>query len=686
MRLINNSNDSYEISAFTKEELLDIKKNFSNFKNKENSEELIKEFLEKSFPKDTIEFSKEYISKIKDFCQKYLSLKINKQEENSIFKLYDLKSYIIEELKKILNSIVNLKLNVRNVKRFAKSNNYLEELIEELNSLVEPYEDLINLLEKLENKPNKKYLYEKYLWVETNKIKNPVFKTKLPANSELVFWEEFKELYDFLEEKYKKQTKKKKIKKDTVLRFNFNDIYNHFYSKQNGKIELYTDILYLLNINKIFIIDDENYFVNVVEKKEIIQRLKKFIQSILKEAFQDNFQDIIKELEILNENYELEESGKKIKINILLEKEINTVFPQFVNMYINGLEQKYQSIINQGDDPVEYKNIISFYTEKMDSLYELTEQFENYLLRFEVFLRPYDDVISPIKKTTSNIQTEILRRKDEYIYYLKTVKNERLRDNIRSFIQEKISEVNNLIEEYQDEASLIVRKEFPQLKKIRTILTDYKEKIDEIKEEVFKKLDQFKEKDVDLYQIIKHWEDNFTRKKQQLSFILSLLLNKLYRNFKDLIEEEGLIFESITEIKEKTEIEENELPLNFAISQYLADKMSDDELNERISEIRSKINKLTSEIELYQKEANKLEEILAERVRRREGISSSKVQCTVCHKYIDFANEKIIKCPFCDSVFHYLCVAFWLSKYNSCPMCNNQFLDPNSGMYDESIQ
>jgi len=686
LRLINNSNDSYEISAFTKEELLDIKKNFSNFKNKENSEELIKEFLEKSFPKDTIEFSKEYISKIKDFCQKYLSLKINKQEENSIFKLYDLKSYIIEELKKILNSIVNLKLNVRNVKRFAKSNNYLEELIEELNSLVEPYEDLINLLEKLENKPNKKYLYEKYLWVETNKIKNPVFKTKLPANSELVFWEEFKELYDFLEEKYKKQTKKKKIKKDTVLRVNFNDTYNHFYSKQNGKIELYTDILYLLNINKIFIIDDENYFVNVVEKKEIIQRLKKFIQSILKEAFQDNFQDIIKELEILNENYELEESGKKIKINILLEKEINTVFPQFVNMYINGLEQKYQSIINQGDDPVEYKNIISFYTEKMDSLYELTEQFENYLLRFEVFLRPYDDVISPIKKTTSNIQTEILRRKDEYIYYLKTVKNERLRDNIRSFIQEKISEVNNLIEEYQDEASLIVRKEFPQLKKIRTILTDYKEKIDEIKEEVFKKLDQFKEKDVDLYQIIKHWEDNFTRKKQQLSFILSLLLNKLYRNFKDLIEEEGLIFESITEIKEKTEIEENELPLNFAISQYLADKMSDDELNERISEIRSKINKLTSEIELYQKEANKLEEILAERVRRREGISSSKVQCTVCHKYIDFANEKIIKCPFCDSVFHYLCVAFWLSKYNSCPMCNNQFLDPNSGMYDESIQ
>ncbi|MGQ4873821.1 MAG: hypothetical protein ACP6IY_07100 [Promethearchaeia archaeon] len=686
MRLINNSNDSYEISAFTKEELLDIKKNFSNFKNKENSEELIKEFLEKSFPKDIIEFSKEYISKIKDFCQKYLSLKVNKQEENSIFKLYDLKSYIIEELKKILNSIVNLKLNVRNVKRFIKSNNYLEELIEELNSLVEPYEDLINILEKLENKPNKKYLYEKYLWVETNKIKNSVFKTKLPANSELIFWEEFKELYDFLEEKYKKQTKKKKIKKDTILRVNFNDIYNHFYSKQDRKVELYTDIIYLLNLNKILLIDDENYFVNVVEKKEITQRLKKFIQSILKEAFQDIFQDIIKELEILNENYELEESGKKIKINILLEKEINTIFPQFVNMYINGLEQKYQSIINQGDDPVEYKNIISFYSEKMDSLYELTEQFENYLLRFEVFLRPYNEVISPIKKTTSNIQTEILRRKDEYIYYLKTVKNERLRDNIRSFIQEKISEVNNLIEEYQDEASLIVREEFPQLKKIRTILTDYKEKIDEIKEEVFKKLDQFKEKDVDLYQIIKHWEDNFTRKKQQLSFILSLLLNKLYRNFKDLIEEEGLIFESITEIKEKTEIEENELPLNFAISQYLADKMSDDELNERISEIRSKINKLTSEIELYQKEANKLEEILAERVRRREGISSSKVQCTVCHKYIDFANEKIIKCPFCDSVFHYLCVAFWLSKYNSCPMCNNQFLDPNSGMYDESIQ
>ena len=77
-----------------------------------------------------------------------------------------------------------------------------------------------------------------------------------------------------------------------------------------------------------------------------------------------------------------------------------------------------------------------------------------------------------------------------------------------------------------------------------------------------------------------------------------------------------------------------------------------------------------------------METILANRVKVRKGISRSDVQCTVCHKFINFAKDKVITCPFCASTYHYLCVAFWLSKYNSCPMCQNHFLEPHSELFE----
>ncbi|MHA2324993.1 MAG: hypothetical protein ACXACB_06320, partial [Promethearchaeota archaeon] len=190
-----------------------------------------------------------------------------------------------------------------------------------------------------------------------------------------------------------------------------------------------------------------------------------------------------------------------------------------------------------------------------------------------------------------------------------------------------------------------------------------------------------KSHDIDIYQIIKLWEDNFNRKRQQLTFLISLLINKLFKSFKELLDKEGILFATITEITEQTDNFE-ELPLNFALSAFLAEKLTEDELRERISEINSKVNQLNNSLGLYQIELSKLEKILANRVKIRKGISDSDVQCTVCHKYINFAKDKVITCPFCGSTYHYLCVAFWLSKYNSCPMCQNHFLEPHSELFE----
>jgi rubrerythrin len=190
----------------------------------------------------------------------------------------------------------------------------------------------------------------------------------------------------------------------------------------------------------------------------------------------------------------------------------------------------------------------------------------------------------------------------------------------------------------------------------------------------------YKEKDIEIYQIIKQWEDNFTLKQQQLSFLFSLLLNKLYKNFRELIEKDKNLFDGITEITEQADSRE-QLPLNFALSNILMDKLTEEELNERIKEIHSKIESLDKEINLYRNELSNLKKTLSDKVKIREGITNENVQCSVCRKGFDFSKDQIIKCPFCGAIFHYLCIAFWLGKYNSCPVCQNSFLDPNAGVY-----
>ena len=57
--------------------------------------------------------------------------------------------------------------------------------------------------------------------------------------------------------------------------------------------------------------------------------------------------------------------------------------------------------------------------------------------------------------------------------------------------------------------------------------------------------------------------------------------------------------------------------------------------------------------------------------------SQQNVQCTICHEFIWHKSSRIIKCTFCGSEYHYNCVADWLARYNSCPMCQNVFLNPN---------
>jgi len=61
-------------------------------------------------------------------------------------------------------------------------------------------------------------------------------------------------------------------------------------------------------------------FINILERKEITEKLKKFISPIVKKLIADKLKDIFDEILELDKNFELDPEGRKIKVSSLLEQ------------------------------------------------------------------------------------------------------------------------------------------------------------------------------------------------------------------------------------------------------------------------------------------------------------------------------------------------------------------------------
>ena len=686
MKLINNTfNDVREIKGFTQEELLEIKRTLTIFKSDKSDQAIIDDFLQSKFPSVILTFYSEYDEEIKYFIEEIL-VPNEEAPVNSGFIYHHLKIGILKELKFISNNLLNLKLNGRNIKRFLKESDFLNNNLEIIQKMLDDFSELILRIENSLTPFNGIYDDISYLWFEVNEIKNPIFKFK-NLSDKLEKWEEIKNLYIYAENAYLRILKKKRLKKDDLLMAHFRDINKFFIQKDSENIRFYSDLVFFLNQKSILeeteeVDKDFAEFVNILDRKEIKSKIKTFLQPIIESIIEDKLKEVLNEILELDEQFNLEDDKNKINLEKLLNQKISIFLPKISDYYLDGLEKKYQQIIGNLEEYDEIKKSANLYVESVNNFNSLIESLDSSISSFEPILKPYEETIDSLRKIFENITYEVLRRRDEYEYYLKTVRKEKLRDNVRNYIYEKRDDLNRLMSRYQDDVAQIVKEEFPQITQIREIFSDYKEKIHEIKKDVYNKIDNFKEKDIDIYQIIKQWEDNFTLKRQQLGFLLGTLLNKLFKNFKEIIEEEELLFKNITHITAQNKSIDS-LPLNFALSEILVDKLTEEELHERMKEVHSKIDDLNRELILYQSEITNLEETISNKVKIREGITSDKIICSICRKNFDWAKDQIIKCPFCDAVYHYLCVADWLAKHNSCPSCQNAFLDPNSGIYED---
>jgi len=650
---------SRELKGFTKAEIEDIKKQLTDFEKRKSNESEIKDFISLKFELENFNRISEYLTNLEDFFSNYFDV-------GNLNKLNYFLSEILSELIHIKQRIRTLFLDLRNIRIILKNKMLIEKFFNDIKYSRDQCDNLIDFLQMNKKKLKPRFNNKIYRFIECSILKKtPFLIKKLPNNLEI--WDPIKELYDITKEHTQNSIINENRQNNNI--FYLHDIISDSQKSRELESELIYDYFYLFYtigvfyINKVEIFKDSTQKINIKEKLRsfLIDLLKDFIISLISQS-----DEIYHEIKII----------KKKEITATLEKLRQKDINNFISKIIFEIYEKFETYYQER---LEEPDCINKFNLKNRQLIKLLDDIVDWILEFENDLKPYDEITSNIKKTINNVSSEILRRQEEFENYAQSIYEEKVKAEAKSLIDKKMDKLNNLLDYYQQETSRTLNQEFPELENIKNMLRNYKLETIEIQKEITKLFEDIKQKGVSPYSLVKEWEKNFTQKTNQMKFALYLLISKLFISFKEIIGEEEILFNTIKNIG----LLDHEIPLNYRFTALFPEKMSDDELKERIQSITSQIKKSNREISLYQKEISKLEEILSSRVKLREGISVSDVQCTVCHKYIDFARNNIIVCPFCGSVFHYLCVAFWLSEYNSCPMCNNQFLDPNLGLFED---
>ncbi len=683
--LINNPfSEKNKVIPFTREEISsivsEIKVRATDPKSKDNLDLFIKSKLNP----DLLNQSLEYLADLDKFLRNLENVYLS--EKNSEFKSHyrALHDNLLIELGKIQVNISSLVSNARSLKKVKTQIYYYDKIF---NS----FEKLSNLLriirERITNRLNNAvsdFQNNVLLWTESAKIKNTVFVYK-EETFDFLNWKEFANLRLMIEsfnDAHPKLLQKKKRHKQSTS-FAMNELVGKIETRHKSRIPLYLELLHLLNTLGVIKEDKNGQFYNVVTKKEIQDKIDGYFEKLLRLKAISLFSEFLSEMLKRNPS---EKDLEKLehKLTIIIKTNVSLLFSEASSYFFRNIDDRFYSIAKTTESKAEIDGKIKEIYSELDTFNSIYQKIVDWISSIEKMLSPFDGTSKKFNVIISNVISDIERRKIEYKNYIKTMKDEEIRLDVRNFVDTKISELNGILAGYETETSTIIKEELPQLKQITKILNEFKTRIQKIKKEVYTKLDLYKEDDIDLYQIIKKWENVFSQKRQQMSFLIRLLLNKLFKNFKDLLEEEGYLFATITEISKQINNFES-LPLNFAISEILAEKLSEDELRDRMSEIKSKIDQLNKSLGLYQVELTKLEKVLETKVKRKNGITDSKIQCTICHDNINFVKDNIITCPFCSSTYHYLCVASWLSNHNSCPHCQNSFLNPNSGLFEEHL-
>lgn len=521
------------------------------------------------------------------------------------------------------------------------------------NHKIEPdvsIKDLVELTSEFESKCRKPdYYNEVLLWEKISTISDEAFEVQKITNPIRQIGE-FIEIYSIFDSFMKSN----KIK--TISLNNFFDHYKEspllehlnreylseliFYLKENGYIRL---SIVLTNSTKEL-------------KEKARQEISQLIESLYKDFILTNFTDTLPTLQKLTE-----EDVKKSLSRALMDK-TKEIEDKLVEKYGNIQEAE--------------KNIEKEY----EPLYEILIKTEEWIKTTNLRLGKYSSITRVYQKNLSSLSHEFDRKIENYKEYADSVHDSHHRQELETILKEKIAKMEAKLAEYEQQTSLIIKNDIPQIQHMENMLINFDTTFKVINQEVIDAFKSYKEINVNVFPSIKMWEDKMEELKNRTIFIISNLFAMLFEKFKPVIDLEQNLFRDLQELKSTAD----EIPLNFSLDLVMPQKLTEKQLRTRIKDIDAKLAELDRFKEIYSMEKQKYQQILEQNLKVKKNLVSR--QCCICHKFIDVVSEEeVIRCEFCGSMSHYLCGAWWIEKYNSCPVCNNSYIKPNSDLYDSSF-
>ncbi|MCK4500054.1 hypothetical protein KAU11_06115, partial [Candidatus Babeliales bacterium] len=284
--------------------------------------------------------------------------------------------------------------------------------------------------------------------------------------------------------------------------------------------------------------------------------------------------------------------------------------------------------------------------------------------QFKEFVAPWTQIIRKFENAIKQIRGGLSRQLDDFEQYVRSIRENRQKMELDEILKLKKKELDSLLLECQKNVAPFFEEKKPEVQSILDIMKSHREKVDVVKKSVDKIFKEYTRKEVNLNPYIKAWEGKNTDLNNQSQFFIKALVSLMIKRYEKILN------------SETEETFSSDTPSTRLLD---PNRLTKQELRERIQKLEGHINSSTQLISDYKKEKSQLVIILEEKL-NVDGLKSKK--CIICHKIVNIAEDHFIRCEFCEALSHYTCNAMWLSHYNSCPVCSHKYTLPNNEIYD----
>jgi hypothetical protein len=311
------------------------------------------------------------------------------------------------------------------------------------------------------------------------------------------------------------------------------------------------------------------------------------------------------------------------------------------------------------------------YSKRISLLMSKFEIIKNWLSSLIPFLSPYEKVAQKFIEIVEDLTIEINRKQEEFGDYSDVLFETDSRASVDQELDLVLQALDEKVSSYEKTTMHLMEQEIPQIKQMQEIMKHFQQEFDEFHiraQNIFK---QYENQNVNIYDAVKRWEETYFAEKHRAEFLVTKMLSILLEKFQAVVKKEKTLTEFGLNDK-------NSLMLSPGVMN--PQTLTDEQIRSQMLYIDKKLKDLEEMKSEYIQTKISYKAILEKRLEKKDDITSK--ICVICHKKVDVVSDEYIRCEFCGRLSHYLCSAWWLEKYGSCPVCNNVYLVPGSDLYD----